>query len=496
MKVLIAEDEYMESLALQHLISQYYSPEVEQVLLADNGMAAVETARKEKPDIIFMDIQMPLKNGIDASREIRLSDKNVKIIMLTAYSDFGYARESIQNDVLEYIVKPYSIKTFRETMDKAISEIHSMYREKVDVEISRKIITMLQREFIHKIMVNFRLKESIIEEYVQMLGIHSTNYRIILIRPDGQNHSKSTTWIQYANLLSNYNLPYMYSYFANGICIIAYSVNKENLYSPIDKLVSDISSKDIYVTSSVQVDWKKIAVVFYDTITNLNKMIGSGTADCPIVEMEEQLVESVLSRDVRQAQKISESLVHRAYLQYGTANDFGFYLIHVYHSLLRSIYATDEQTIEQLQQGLDANFSIPYCGDEDRAFKEFFGAVQKAIEYLTQNMQGKNWRLIRRVKKYIEENYSNSISLDEIAQYVSMSKFYLSRTFKTVEGESMKDYLQKIRIEKAKQLLLAGDNAASVTYKTGFSDPAYFSKCFKKVTGISPAGYQKQGQEK
>lgn len=495
MKILIAEDEYLESKALQQLLLKYYAADIETILLADNGVNAVELAKAEEPEILFMDIQLPLKNGIDACTEIRSFNRESKIIMLTAYGDFEYARQSIKNNVLVYIVKPYSIKTLRETMDKAIAQINASHKEKVEKDVSHKLMVMLQREFMHKVMVNFRLKESIIEEYVRMLGIYPCSYRIILLRSEKEQTSESEVRDFFSDGLGKAHIHYMDSYFTHTICIIAYAAGSDRLTQPLDQLLGACQRQYPQIRhfcSDIQERWERIALVFYESLTRLNHRDGGGDdIGQPEIELEGHLTEAVISRDDAQAREICRKLVREAYLKYGTANDFGYYLIYVYRSLLHHIQAIDEAGGQHLQQGLEVRFSIPYRGDEEQAFQDFFGLVQDTIVYLTQNMQGKNGRLIRRVKKFIEEHSSEDISLEEIARYAAMSKYYLSRTFKTVEGENIKDYLQKVRIENAKRLLLAGETAASAAYKAGFGDPAYFSKCFKKLTGVSPASFPK-----
>jgi two-component system response regulator YesN len=97
---------------------------------------------------------------------------------------------------------------------------------------------------------------------------------------------------------------------------------------------------------------------------------------------------------------------------------------------------------------------------------------------------------VEKVKKYLASNYMRDISLDDMAEYVSISSYYLSRIFKKVEGINFKDYLIKIRMEKAKNMLRTGDKSVKqVGISVGYSDQDYFSKAFKKYTSFSPREY-------
>lgn len=144
---MIAEDERFESMALESILLTHYSDYIDEIIIVHNGQKAINMM-KEKEDIylIFMDIQMPFKNGIEASKEIRTFNTNVKIIMLTAYSEFDYARESIKNNVFDYITKPYSIETILECLENIIPINVSSKNFKIIEEVKRYILDNFNKE--------------------------------------------------------------------------------------------------------------------------------------------------------------------------------------------------------------------------------------------------------------------------------------------------------------------------------------------------------------
>ncbi len=98
-----------------------------------------------------------------------------------------------------------------------------------------------------------------------------------------------------------------------------------------------------------------------------------------------------------------------------------------------------------------------------------------------------NIPLVRRAKNYISEHYTEKISLQGIADELNISFGYLSKCFKQVEGIPLTAYLLNYRLEKAKELMrLQKNNISEVCFQVGFTDPNYFSKCFKNHTGLSP----------
>lgn len=92
---------------------------------------------------------------------------------------------------------------------------------------------------------------------------------------------------------------------------------------------------------------------------------------------------------------------------------------------------------------------------------------------------------------YINENYSEKITLNSIADSVGFSKYYISRLFKQHMGVTIIDYLIKVRLDKAKELLGKGEySIKQISFMVGYSDPNYFTWSFKKYLGISPIKYR------
>ncbi|MDD3429337.1 MAG: response regulator, partial [Oscillospiraceae bacterium] len=120
MKALIVEDELLESVALVHILRTYYQDIFTQVLSARDGQEAIATVKREEPDLVFMDINLPVLNGLEASKHICAHYPNIKIIMISAYSDYLHLRESMRNNAVDYIVKPYSVETLREAVGRVL----------------------------------------------------------------------------------------------------------------------------------------------------------------------------------------------------------------------------------------------------------------------------------------------------------------------------------------------------------------------------------------
>ncbi len=103
----------------------------------------------------------------------------------------------------------------------------------------------------------------------------------------------------------------------------------------------------------------------------------------------------------------------------------------------------------------------------------------------------KNVEIIRRAVNYINENYKKAITLESIANYVHLNSSYFSTLFKKETGMKFSDYLNKVRIEESKKLLKdIGISILEVSLEVGFEDQSYYSKVFRKVTGMTPKEYR------
>jgi signal transduction histidine kinase/AraC-like DNA-binding protein/CheY-like chemotaxis protein len=103
--------------------------------------------------------------------------------------------------------------------------------------------------------------------------------------------------------------------------------------------------------------------------------------------------------------------------------------------------------------------------------------------------------LVKQAFAYIQENYSRSFSLIELSETIGVSKSYMSRIFKLDTGISLWDYLNRFRIQKAKDLLLLTDKSITViAADVGYEDSSYFSRIFRQIAGCSPRTYRQQSQ--
>lgn len=136
---------------------------------------------------------------------------------------------------------------------------------------------------------------------------------------------------------------------------------------------------------------------------------------------------------------------------------------------------------------------VPKLDTFERVSREAHQALEDYIESKPVK-RSKNEGLMGRVKEFIRENYSQQLTLEEIARAVFISPYYLSHLFKQIEGISVIEYLTKVRIEKAKILLSNPNyNIYEISEKIGYKEPSYFTRVFRHKEGRTPSQYRKLG---
>ena len=130
-RVMLADDEGIVLDSLKMIIEKRFPGEC-QIETAKTGRSVIELAESFRPNVAFMDIQMPGINGIEAMKEIQESNPSIVFIVLTAYDRFDYAKEAINLGVFEYLNKPFSPGTIEEVLKKAFKLVDSRKKKRSD----------------------------------------------------------------------------------------------------------------------------------------------------------------------------------------------------------------------------------------------------------------------------------------------------------------------------------------------------------------------------
>ena len=194
-RIMLADDEGIMLEALKNIITSNFGGECE-IATAKTGRAVVELAERFRPDIAFMDIQMPGLNGIQAMKEIQKTNKNIIFIVISAYDKFGYAKEAINLGVLEYLTKPVNKRVVIDVCMKAMKKVdEDRQKRSDDLEIREKletVIPILESGYLYNILLMDSF-HNYNDNYRQLLGIQEKyGFMIVVEFGDSQENGELT----------------------------------------------------------------------------------------------------------------------------------------------------------------------------------------------------------------------------------------------------------------------------------------------------------------
>lgn len=503
---------------------------------AKNGKDALEKAEALNPDIMIVDINMPVMDGLELVQNIKEKGIESKIIILTGHSEFGYAKQAVALGVYNYILKPVNeeelIKTLldlRTLIDKEKSikiEIDSLKRQVKDSLPTLK--DKLLNELLQGSLIR---KENEIRKKMEYLNINidSKYYRAVTIEIDREesqawNDEEMQLWkFAVSNIageiltgcFNNYELCYDND---DRICIILGS-NESDKWDGFSQLlerklewIMDAVCKHLNFTVTIGVgseknslheissSYKESLVALKNKLTvGKNRVIAyNSVADSEIgVNLFSAGHRNQLLMDMRTGNDNEVmNLVNQIFKEIRAKN--------IHHEILYVICIELVSACLEfiVEIGLSIKDILPNNqiniieeirskGSLDEIEKLVEGIFRDTLEAFKRTRSSKATRLIEEVKRYIRENYQNDeLSVNEIARNLFVNYAHLCFVFKRETGTTINEYLTEFRVGKAKELFDAGNTLIlDVASRVGYTDANYFGKCFKKYYGLPPSKY-------
>lgn len=212
------------------------------------------------------------------------------------------------------------------------------------------------------------------------------------------------------------------------------------------------------------------------------------------LDTEQALIASITHPNLEQAQKLLNELL--GFILFSSSGNLYKIKSRIYELLVvmsRAAVeagASPEQSYERNHDYFVRSMSVNSIED---LYSLINDAMKQTIDSVFRDADIKHMDVIHKAVNYVQNNYHTRITLEDIAEKVYLSSSYFSKVFKTEMGCSFNTYLNRVRIEKSKKLLLGNLRMAEIATMVGFEDQSYFTKVFKRVVGISPNRYREIG---
>lgn len=527
-KLLIVDDEQLVLESISYIIKKSFT-DIVVSNTARSGREAIEKAEVLMPDLIFMDINMPGINGIEAIKEIKSRFPSIYVVILTAYEQFEFAQDAIGLGVKEYILKPVTREKVIEIVKSSIETIRQeKEKRKRELEMKEKlkiVIPVLENGFIYSILF-FDHHTQELQNYKNIMNITKDGGYMMTIEfgeigKGGDIENKIGLSVRSQNFY-----PYVKDLIQRKCKAIVGPVmlNRIVIFVPLEitrdeynqRLEALSSAEYIYrnLVETVEADFYIGIGRAYKGTENLLKSYEESlkaihfskqkgfyhimdiSVECkteilyPIIK-EKSLIENLTSGNTEAA------LRDFKYIFDYLSNTFTENISNIKNHLLELMVLINRHVWDYNVEGLGDVENLNYLEkfqsigelSQLRAWCwERVGFISKSIsESKEKNINS----IIAKAQDYIEDNYFSEITLDEISRDACISPHYFCTLFKNETGENFIDYLTNVRIQKAKELLDKDElSVKEIGYKVGYGDANYFSRIFKKIVGKTATEYK------
>jgi two-component system response regulator YesN len=534
-KLLIVEDEVWEREGLTDFLN-WSELDIEVVGTAANGIQGIKMAKEHLPDIIMTDIRMPVMDGLKLSEEVKRFLPDCRIIIITGYDDFKYAKDAIHIGVYDYLLKPVQKQQLLNALNRTITAIQretqrEEYVDSLKTQLTERAYKERER-FLLSILRGNEQYQGLIDKNDFRYTFYSHRTAAVVVRVNvcpfsegmityaGQEHFK----VFYKRIRDSVGDKGITAGndVENGEIVICLPV-KQKGRSEIEEVIHLIRRQDygqnkpeyIIGVGSVSKDITGFVESYKHAQTAVRLLFFMKDTDIlyyddlnPPEKAQEGAVYEFLQSAPEYSKKILNAIVSSDSQKITSITDEMFDIIcrnHVDKNLVCNFLADMINEISILLMSEGGSFNIGFDSGDDilEAFqscikleqlKKWFNTLLiNANRYFTKKRKNREEYIIYSVLNIIENEYMSDIGLEVIAYRLGISPNHLGSAFKKYVGKRFTEVLTEFRMKKAKEMLISGkDSIMNVAKKAGFISTSYFCTVFKKIHGISPMEYREK----
>lgn len=547
LKIFLAEDEVVVRETIKRMIP-WEELGFELVGEAADGEMALPLLIRQQPDLLITDIKMPFMDGLTLARLAKKKIPGLKVVILSGYDDFNYAKQAIGIGVEDYLLKPIT----KNALIERLSEIRSRYEhEKTQKEYYEKFQREMQayeknssRDFFEA-LVDGSMDMMEVYKRAEKLGLdivaEAYNVLIFTMNCDedfsGQRDEYSSWEAESLELLENFfaghssAMLFRSNIFSYGVLLKGQRETiEENTRACVDEIRKILSRQDgrrewflavgqsVERLSQIQKSYHTASrafsqrylydenILYYDEMETMEHPGGQAETEdnaylqkVDVNALNPAILQKFLSNGLQEetenfvkdyfyaiGQEPMESLVFRNYV-----------ILNVRFSVISFIKGLGCDTNEM--ESADTEEVLAESGKNmESAIAYAKKMISQAIEIRDQNSGNKNRSILRTAVDFIDSHYmEEDISLNTVANVANVSSNHFSALFSQNMGQTFIEYLTTLRMNKAKELLrCTGMRSSEIAGEIGYKDAHYFSYLFKKTQGMTPSDYRKAREDK
>lgn len=501
-RILVADDEEPIRLGIQCLLD-YDALGFTICGEAASGEHALEQIDRLQPDVVLMDIRMPGMSGLEVLRSAREQGFQGKVVIISGYSDFSYAQEAIRYGVQGYLTKPID----DEALEKLLLEFKiDMTKQASTDSAAQHYRQKAQSSLIRELLMGQLPPESM---DLKSLGLEASRYQVILwdtLSPDLPSLPQRLSILGHPNTYDQIELPSGSALLLKGSAPIrqleALLLRNESTGGELDGLflacANPVDSLEKIPDSFRQAQLLQERRFFCPQGTHVLRSDALASIPDQVMPLDDAFTQQYSTRLLDclyafQRRALMETLQQLQNQLANSGNSAASVKL-----FLADLYL---QIKEVMCRNYPENTSLFYTNAtiihtvHDAVFLHDIILFLAARFEMIMNATGTSSRdsVLDDVLHYIRHNYTSNITLESIALLFGYNRSYLGQIFAAKIGQSFNSYVDQLRVERAKELLLSGNTKVySIAEQVGYKNVDYFHIKFRKIVGQSPAEFRRK----
>lgn len=533
-KVLLVDDEALIREAISENI-QWEEMGFSFMGACENGRQAIEMIEKEQPDLLLTDINMPFVDGMELTKFVYENYPDTKVIIISGFDEFEYAKNAVKYQVLEYILKPITPREFLETLRRVKTLFDERRQSQRDMKKIRSAyvsnLPVVQGRYLHHLLNGTADYSKIAEKQEELrLNLEADCYNTALVEGDSLEPFTS----QYENVKDELALFAIYNITAEIVAgekaglafqgldektvILFMGEEKDSLKVRMKEVIPKVRQaieQFLCIQTTVAVgrmvsSLEELPESFAKTKSALEyKFMLGGNQTIHAEEYEEirnsakhidvfewasQIAAVIRTHKTEEIFEKTNKFIEQMKMGYVNKNRSFVYVQNLVLSVINLLDLPEDLEEEIYNQERSFMNRIYACENLDEVTSRIHETFQYIENVMLKQRDSYGKRQAMLALDYIEKNYGDSsVTLNSVCSALAMSTSYFSSIFKNYTGETFIECLTKKRMEKAKVLLERGDlKTYEIAEAVGYSDAHYFSIAFKKAVGKTPTEYAKE----
>lgn len=492
---------------------------------AENGREAMMQIALLEPDLVIMDMSMPVMGGVELSEQLAAQYPELQIVVMSSYDDYPYVRQTLKNGAIDYVLKdtvdrPYMAQLLEQVKERLLAqsrERHERQQERLQAEQWKEIVS---EQIVRELLIGMKPYDPAAVRHIGMTIAEPGEGGFVVAVMQVSRYSHAAGGSADANKEQFlHSIPmlcrqaweapeqmprYHMCRLEEGRFGFIIPLSGTRSEAVLQQMLIQQTNKLSYMLNqylNVQVVWGissrcyeagKLSRCYKEALAATNvREAGQEVGMVSLtIRQELELLMAVENRDALRVEQLLDSI----FTGLENASAAAPRQLLVNDLLMMALKLANENGLDA-QQMYDGQCLLPFedevTGKKDTdglRIRELYGKLMEQLLRLAvpEGMSDHG----RKALEYIQLHYSKELTLTEVAEHLGLSPAYFSRMFRKETGIGFVEYVNKLRIDKAKQRLLQGERQMKqISREVGFYSYSHFFQQFKALTGTTPAGY-------